>query len=131
MDRHAHSVGADLGRKRFFELAAFAAGFLKARGNDDESLDASGSAFVNGGKHKFRVDNDDRQIHAVGEFADGRISAKSFDLAALGVDRVDVSLEAVFEQALQKIVADRVRTSGGADDGDCTRLQDMVKQHGG
>ena len=127
----AHAVAADAFEKFLFEGRPFGSGFLEARRDDAQPPDALGVAFVDGGENKVAVDDDDREIHVARNFADRTVHRAPFDDAALRIDRIDFSPEAVLGQTLHQVRSDGVCARGGADHGDGAGLHDVVQNaHG-
>ena len=55
---------------------------------------------INRGKHKGVFHNDDREIHVTRDIKNRRVGRKPLNDAALGVDRVNLSVKAVLNEAL-------------------------------
>ena len=126
-----HAVAADLLGKFRFKRGSFGARFLEARGNHDETANALRVAVVHDRQNGARINDDDREIHSVGQVRDAFENAQPLDRAPFGVHGIDGTAETVLEEALQDVVADRVRTGRRADDGDGAGLHDVGKTHDG
>jgi hypothetical protein len=90
----AHAVLFDAFVELGFHFGAFFAGLLKARGDHDKPLDTLFVALINRGEHKLGIDDDHSHVHGTFDVEHARISLKSFNHAALGIDRVDAALKA-------------------------------------
>ena len=127
----AHTVTADAFEQLLFQRGPFGARFLEARRDDAQAPDAFGVALVDGGENEIAVDDDDREVDFARNFADRTVHRAPFDDAALRIDRIDLSPEAVLGQTLHQVRSDGVCARGGADHGDGAGLHDVVQNaHG-
>ena len=106
------------------KLATLGVDLREAGADDHQGAHSAGGAVVHHAQHRIPRHGHDRQVHRLGQVANGRIRPEAADDGGLGVDGVDGPLKAVQDQGFQDAVADACRIAGGADHGHGFRLEE-------
>jgi hypothetical protein len=89
----------------------------------DQALDALARTFAGDRADGGRGDGDDRQVDRVGDVQDTRVGAHALHGPGSGIDRMNRTVEAAFDQVVEQDASDGVPFARGTDDGDRSGLK--------
>jgi hypothetical protein len=107
-----------------FEFGARRPGFAETRTDDDGRLDAGAAAFLDQARHGCCRRADDCEIGTLAQRVDAGHARVTLHRVVLGIDRVQIALEASFDHVASQERADRIAPLAGADDGHRLRFEE-------
>ena len=129
----AHAVGADesgvaVRRLQYLpdHLLALLAGLAEAAGDDHRALDTLGLQILEDPRHEAGRHDDQGHVHVAGDVPDAGVALEPLDLLGLGVDGVDVALEAALLYGVQQHVTPLEGVRAGADNRDALGHEYLV-----
>ena len=119
----ANATGFDCGEQLVIEFLAGFAGFTETCRQNDREGDAGFSALFDGPRHQSTRQGNQCDVAGFGYRGDIRITLQSLDLGVFGIDRINLSLKAIFGQQLDRLAADACEVGGGANDSDTAWIE--------
>ncbi len=125
--QHAHPALARNARDLVLDPAPLVTGLGKAGGEDDGRLHATIGAVLQCLERCRRWNRENCDIGSLGQRADRGIGGKALHGRAVGIDRIDLSLEPALAQISERTAADARRILGRTDERHRTRRQQGIK----
>ena len=111
------------------QLGALAPRFAKSGSNDNRALDALLPALAHDVGHKGAGHDDDRQINRAGRLQNAGQAFHPQDFLTLGIDRVNLTLEAVLNDILENAIPQLGFVAGSAHDGYRLRVKEHIEHN--
>ncbi len=127
---HAHAIPLDDGDQLFLHRHALRSDLAEAGGDRDHAFDALLAALLDNAGNVLGGNYNHGQVDRAGHIEHAGVGFFAQNFAGLGVDRVDVAGEAMFEHVEEHGMAQLRWVRAGADDGDRTRIEELVQIEG-